>query len=372
MKLSFVILIKSSLEYWLFLFLFCIIFYMTNLDQPELIQALDKSDMAAYILALPSQIEESLAKTETLTLPPDWQRITNICFVGMGGSATAGDLMANLPALDLKIPLMVIRDFELPNWVDEKTLTVIVSHSGQTAETLAAFKYAAAKEAKIFVVAERGDLEQLAEKEKAVIFDYDTLAQPRAAVGFQLGAILGLLKKLALIDYEFEASLQVLKKLNKELNPQVLTENNLAKNLAYFCFDHLPVIVSSGILKTTAWRWKTQLNENAKNFAYVENLPECMHNSIEGLDFPKRFRDDLVYLILSNSFTVLELLDKQESLKNILQEKNIAYELIEAVGEDVLSQKLSMLLLGDWVSYYLALLNNVDPTPVETIEKAKR
>ncbi|HPA25565.1 MAG TPA: bifunctional phosphoglucose/phosphomannose isomerase [bacterium] len=345
---------------------------MTNLDQNELIQTLDKADMASYILALPSQIEESLLKIKQMTIPADWKKIDNICFVGMGGSATAGDLVANLPALDLKIPLTVVRDFQLPNWVNKNTLVVIVSHSGNTEETLAAFKYAAAKEAKMFVIAERGDLEQLAEKEKAVIFDYDTLAQPRAAMGFQLGAIFGLLKKINIISYTLEPSLQVLKKLNQELNPDVQTENNLAKNLAYFCFDHLPIIVASGILKTTAWRWKTQFNENAKTFAFTENLPECMHNSIEGLDYPARFRDDFVYLILANAFETPELLERQEKLKNILQEKNIAYELVEAVGEDVFSQKLSLLLLGDWLSYYLALLNNVDPTPVLTIEKAKK
>lgn len=345
---------------------------MTNLDQTESIKGLDKSDMAGYILALPEQIKESLEKMEKMTIPDDWAKVENIFFVGMGGSATAGSLLANLPESDRKIPMAVVRNYELPNWVDKNSLVIIVSHSGETAETISAFKYAAAKEAKIFLVAERGLLEKMGVSENAIVFDYDTKAPARAALGFQIGAIFNLLKKIKMIDYDIESALEVLKKLNQELNPNVLTEKNLAKGLAYFCFDHLPVIISSGILKSVAWRWKTQLNENSKSFAFTEYAPECLHNAVAGFDWPVCFRDDFVYLILTNSFDRPELQNKIEIFKNILEEKNIAYELIEAVGEDVMAQKLSLVILGDWVSYYLALLNGVDPTPVETIEKAKK
>ena len=344
---------------------------MTNLDQTELIKSLDKADMASYILALPAQIEEAVKKMEKIAVPDDWEKIENVCLVGMGGSATAGALLANLPELDRKVPMMVIRGYELPNWVNKNSLVIIASHSGQTEETISAFKYAAAKESKIFVIAERGLLEKMGECEGALVFDYDTIASPRAALGFQFGAIFSLLKKIKLIDYNTTPALAILKKLNQELNPKVLTEKNLAKNLAYFCFDHLPVIISSGILKSVAWRWKTQLNENAKSFAFTEILPECLHNAVAGFDWPVRFRNDFVYLILTNSFDSPESQNKTEVFRNILEEKNIAYELIEATGEDVLSQKLSLVILGDWASYYLALLNGVDPTPVETIEKAK-
>jgi len=344
---------------------------MTNLDQIDLIKGLDQSDMAGSILALPTQIEAALLQIEKISLPPDWGKVKNICFVGMGGSAIAGALMADLPALDKKIPLNVIRGYELPNWIDKNSLVIVASHSGKTAEAISVFKYAAVREAKIFVIAERGKLEKMGKMEEAIIFDYDTNAEPRAAIGFQLGAVFGLMKKMEFIAYEIDSALEILRKLNKELNPKVLTEKNLAKSLAYFCFDHLPVIVSSGILKSVAWRWKTQFNENAKNFSFTEVMPECLHNAIEGLDEPKRFRDDFVYLILSNSFDVQELQEKTEAFKNILENKNIAYELIEAAGEDVMSQKFSLVLLGDWVSYYLALLNGIDPTPVKTIEKMK-
>jgi len=131
------------------------------------------------------------------------------------------------------------------------------------------------------------------------------------------------------------------------------------------------VIVSSGILTSVGYRWKTQLNENAKSFAFVENLPEAMHNAIEGMDQPVRFRDDLIYLILTNEFDLPELMAQIEKFKNILIDKKINYELIAASGNDVFSQKLSTLFLGDWVSFYLAMLNNINPTPVETIAKAK-
>lgn len=344
---------------------------MTTLDNPELIKSLDKSNMAGFISELPKQISTSLKKVEKINFFPDWKQVKNICFCGMGGSALAAHLITNLPAQDRKVPMQVVCDYEVPAWVDKNSLVVLTSHSGQTQETISAFKYAADKESKIFIVAERGELEKLGEKEKAIVFDYDTEAPSRASLGYQFGAVFGLLNKLKVIDYKIQPVLELLKKINQELKPAGEVENNLAKKMAYCCLDRLPVIVASGILKSVAWRWKTQLNENAKHVAFTEFLPEAMHNAIQGFNFPHRFQGDLIALILQNSFDPPALVNQFDKLKDVLDEKKIGYEIIESTGKDIFSQKLSLLLLGDWVSFYLAMLNNIDPTPVETIEKVK-
>jgi len=346
--------------------------FMTTLDKPELIKALDKSNLAGFISELPVQISSSLKKIEKISLPPSWKQVKNICLCGMGGSALANHLITNLPLRDKRIPMKVVRDYSIPAWVNKESLVILTSHSGQTQETISAFKCAAEQEAKIFIIAERRELEKLGAKEAAIVFDYDTQAPPRASLGYQFGAVFGLLNKLKIINYEIHPALGLLKRLNKELVPEVETENNLAKNLSYCCFDRLPIIVASGILKSVAWRWKTQFNENAKKFTFVEFLPEAMHNAIQGFEFPARFADDLIYLILQNSFDPPELVSQFNKFKNILDEKKIRYEIIESAGESIFSQKLSLLLLGDWVSFYLAMLNNTDPTPVEVIEKVKK
>lgn len=345
---------------------------MNKLNQLEEIKKIDQSNMAQFILDLPSQIRDSLNKISQIEPPANWQEIQNVCLCGMGGSAVANHLVTNLPSTNQKIPFKVVRSYDLPAWVNENSLVILTSHSGATAETLAAFKDAATAEAKIFIVAERGQLEELGQAEAALVFDYDTSAPPRASLGYQFGAVFGFLQKLDLVTGDLSASLKLLEKLNSQLKPDIETEENFAKNLAFCCFDHLPVIVGSGILQSVAWRFKAQFNENANQLAFTEFLPEAMHNALQGLEQPSRFQDDLLYIILENSFDRQELVEQREKFKEILQQKNIRYEIVMANGEDIFSQKLSTLLIGDWTSYYLALLNKVDPTPVATITAAKK
>lgn len=344
---------------------------MTTLDKLEQIKSLDKSGMAGHILDLPKQIQESWQKARKIDFSNDWDDMQNICLCGMGGSAVANNLVSNLPQAEKKIPMSVIRGYEIPGWVNENSLVILTSHSGATQETISAFKYAADAEAKIFIVAERGQLEKLGTQENAIVFDYDTKAIPRASLGYQLGAVFGALEKLHILDYDLTYAIGLLEKMNHKLKPEIETKENFAKQLAFTAFDRLPIIIGSGILKSIVWRWKTQINENANQFAFTEFLPEAMHNAVQGLDLPVRFQDDLIYFILQNTFDKPELINQFDKFKSILQDKNIHYEIINAEGNDVFSQKLSTLIIGDWISYYLALLNNVDPTPVGTITALK-
>ncbi len=344
---------------------------MTTLDKIQQIKSLDKSEMAEYILEMPKQIKDSLEKIKKINFPKDWSKIKNICLCGMGGSAVANHLITNLPKSKRKIPMYVMRDYEIPAWVNKDTLIILTSHSGATKETISAFKYSAVAEAKIFIIAERGQLEKLGAKENAVVFDYNTKATPRASLGYQLGAVFGALKKLNILDCGLENAIKLLEKINKNLKPEIKTENNFAKQLAFCALDRLPIIVGSGILESVVWRWKTQINENANQFAFTEFLPEAMHNAVQGLDLPTRFQDDLIYFILQNTFDKPELINQFDKLKSVLQEKKIRYEIINTEGKDIFEQKLSTLIIGDWMSFYLAILNNVDPTPVETITTLK-
>lgn len=370
---------------------------MATLDDIKQIQKLDKSNMAGFILEMPKQIKESLEKVKKIDLPEDWKKVNKVCMVGMGGSAIANHLVANLPFSERRLPMYVVRNYTVPDWVDENTLVIITSHSGRTQETLSAFKSIIKKEpirknvknlpdsvgglTKIFIIAERGQLEELGKNAGAIIFDYDTQAPPRASLGYQLGAVFGLLNKLKIIDQKLKPAIELIEKINSDFEPNVKSDDpqsdptelrgNIAKNLAFCCLDRLPVIVGSGILQSVAWRWKTQMNENANQLAFTEFLPEAMHNAIQGQDFPKSTQESLIYVILKNSSDSQELVLQFKKFENVLEDKKIRYEIIESLGDDIFSQKLSTLILGDWVSYYLAMLNGVDPTPVETIERSK-
>jgi len=345
---------------------------MTTLDDKNQIQLLDESNMAKFILELPEQIEKSLQAFDKLEIPENWKKIKNICMCGMGGSAMAGWLLKNLPHAERKIPIQIIRNYDLPNWVDDQSLVICVSHSGDTQETLSAFDKAQKRTKNVLVVSTGGKLTKLAEKNKVLSFKYETPAEPRASLGYLLGAIFTLFKKLNLIESDLSQAVNFIKKTNSDFKPEIKCKENLAKNLAYCCLDRLPIVVSSGILTSVAWRWKTQINENANTLAFTEFLPEAMHNAVQGLDFPLNVQENLIYILLKNSFDSSELILQFKKLEKLLQQKNIRYETVEALGDDVWSQKLFSLILGDWVSFYLAMLNNVDPTPVKTIEILKK
>jgi glucose/mannose-6-phosphate isomerase len=345
---------------------------MNKLDDLEQIKIIDKDNMAKYISEMPSQIEQSFKKISGTKLPEKYSEIDGVCFCGIGGSASAADVYLNQNFENHKIPMALSRDGKLPGWAGKNTLVVLISHSGITKETEDAFKQAATKESKIIVICEKGEIEKWAKSEKAIVLDYDTKATPRASIGYQFGTIAGLNNVLNLgPKIDLSETIQTLKNLDKELCVENPTEKNMAKHIAFSILDHEPKIIGSGILNSVARRWKNQFNENSKSFAYFDSLPEAMHNSIEGILFPERTRDDSFFVLLRNSFDSIyesSLLDKWSSL---LEENNMAYELLEATGENIWTQKFSMIFLGDWASYYLAILNGIDPTPVPTITKYK-
>ena len=345
---------------------------MNKLDNIIHIQEIDKSNMLKYILNMPKNIQESLDKADKINLPEKYYKYKNICVVGMGGSGCAADILFNQKLNNLKRPLAIIREMELPGWVDKNSLVILISHSGETKEVLESFKDAATREAKIIVIAEHGKLEELGKLENAIVCDYNTIAPPRSSFGYQFGFLIAINNTLNIsLKINIQPALEKIKAINQELKPEVATENNIAKHLAFSCLDRQIIIFASGILKSVARRWKNQFNENSKTFAYFDVLPEAMHNSIQGTDFPVRAKDDNIYFLLKNDFDNPYISSRFDLITSIFDAKKIQYEIISAQGNDIWSQKLSLVLLGDWISYYLAILNNIDPTPVPIITETK-
>ena len=345
---------------------------MNKLDNIIHIQEIDKSNMLKYILNMPKNIQESLDKADKINLPEKYYKYKNICVVGMGGSGCAADILFNQKLNNLKRPLAIIREMELPGWVDKNSLVILISHSGETKEVLESFKDAASREAKIIIIAEQGRLEELGKLENAIVCDYNTIAPPRSSFGYQFGFLIAINNTLNIsLKINIQPALEKIKAINQELKPEVATENNIAKHLAFSCLDRQIIIFASGILKSVARRWKNQFNENSKTFAYFDVLPEAMHNSIQGTDFPVRAKDDNIYFLLKNDFDNPYISSRFDLITSIFDAKKIQYEIISAQGNDIWSQKLSLVLLGDWISYYLAILNNIDPTPVPIITETK-
>jgi len=347
---------------------------MNILDDLKQIKKLDKSKMADIIAEFPEKCLKAYEEAQKIVLPRDYQNIENIVICGMGGSGISGELVKNLLAKQLKKPVIINRDWELPGLAGKNSLIILVSYSGETRETLSCAKTAINRKAKIFIISQGGKLKKLGKEKNLPLFDFHYPVPPRAALAYFLMPILTVLEKLGLIDLKnlkINFSLKELRKFNQLFLPQTRVGKNIAKYLAYLIFDRLPVIIAPTELSGVARRWKTQMAENGKVFSFFEIEPEIFHNSVES-QFPCRLKDEFVFLIFE---TFKKENKRQKILKEfekMLEQKGICWEKIPGFGNDFLTQMLSLVLLGDWTSFYLAMLYQVDPTPVKQIEKIKK
>lgn len=344
------------------------------LDDIEKIKEIDKSHYYSYIAEIPAQCETAYRQMSEISIPENYKNPQNVIICGMGGSAIGADLARTFLSNDLKSPIIVHRDYELPAFINSNTLVICSSYSGETEEVLGSFYDGLAKKAKMFVIAGGGTLVELAKANNIPYYRFSYKSQPRATIGFVTMALLSLFEKIGIFNNSIDLgkTAQTLNRLISEISPEVPTEQNKAKLLAYKIYDKTLIVAGSGILSEAARRWKCQFNENAKAFAFFEILPELNHNMVEGIHFPKQTRDDAMYILLENSFDHQQNKKRFAILKELFNEYGVAYESVPAQGDTVLEQKLSSVIFGDYVSYYLAILNKIDPTPVETIQWAKK
>jgi len=347
---------------------------MTILDDLKQIRKIDKFKMADFIAELPEQCLAAYEQAQKISLPNDYQEIQNIIICGMGGSAIGGELAKDLTQNQIAVPIIINRDFNLPILVNEKSLVILISYSGNTQETISCFKQALKTKAKTFVITSGGELEKMAKKENCPIFKFKYLAPPRASLSYLFMPILVVFEKIGLVNlksWQIPESLKELQKINKNFKPETLTEKNKAKFLAYSVFDRLPIIIAPSHFSSLARRLKNQLAENGKNFAFTETWPEIFHNFIESR-LPLRMEDDIIYLFLDNPSQDKETTKSLIFFKNSLEEKKNYKETISPFGENYFTQFLSFILISDWLSFYLAILNQSDPTPVENINWLKK
>lgn len=347
-----------------------------NLDDRQALRRLDADDMLGRIRQLPNQCTVAWEQSRELALPPDYGSVGDVTIVGMGGSAIGGALLQGLVADECDIPISVVRDYTLPGFVQgPDSLVIASSYSGNTEETLSCFEQARTRNARTLAITTGGKLAKLARQAGAPVVQFQYESQPRAAIGFSLTLLLGVSHQLGLVrDYaeDVAESAQVMEAWQQELDVGVPQARNLAKQLAERIRDNLPVIYGAGFLAAVANRWKTQFNENAKHWAFFEVLPELNHNAVVGLGIPGVLRDGSIVLMLRSDRDPNRIQERWDVTGELLSREGVAVEEIHGRGESALAQMLSLIHVGDFVSFYVAMLNEVDPTPVESIAFLKQ
>lgn len=344
------------------------------LDDPNTLDRLDPGGMLGAIAALPEQCREAWEAAQSFEVPWD-EPPERIVVLGMGGSAIAGGYFRALLSLESSVPVFNVREYDLPSFVDERTLVIASSFSGETEETLSCFEQALATPARKVVITTGGRLLATARANGVPAFTFTYRGEARAAIGWGLMPLLGIAGKLGLmqgVERDVEEAVGVVAALRDECGAGVPESHNPAKQLALGLQERLPVIYASGPLIEVARRWKTQLNESAKTWAFYEEIPEAQHNAIVALGLPKATaRATAAVFLRSQTLEHPRARLRYDFSRRLFADAGIETREATARGESAPEQMLSLTLVGDYAAAYLALLYGVDPTRTVVIDELK-
>jgi len=349
---------------------------MSILDDPGRIGANDPSGMHKNIEGLPEQIEDADRIGRTTRLTVSGEGVTSVVILGMGGSAIGGEIVSSCLADRLAVPALVVRDYTLPGFVGRDTLALASSYSGNTEETLSAYRAATERGARVVCSTTGGELARLAGENDHDLFVIPPGLPPRAAIGYGVILPLLLLSRLGLAPdpgREVADAVRGIRSAIAALGPASPPGANPAKELALWLEGRIPVIYGAAPRTSViASRWCGQLSENAKLVAHRHELPEMNHNEIVGwsgalpLDGRARvvfLRDEEDHPRVSKRFGIT---------REAIARAGAGVRDVASSGDGRLARLFSLIVLGDLVSLYLAALAGVDPTPVASIDKLKK
>ncbi|MDD4179781.1 MAG: bifunctional phosphoglucose/phosphomannose isomerase [Candidatus Margulisbacteria bacterium] len=344
------------------------------LDNEVEFKKIDRSGMLAVVAQMPEMIAQAERFAAGVNLP----KINNcrqVIVAGMGGSAIAGDIAADIFYRQAAAPITTVRNYSLPGGVGQDSLFFAMSYSGNTEETLQAAKEAANKKAKVICITSGGKLKELAESQKYPLILIPTGLQPRAALPYLLTPLLLCLGKTGigpLLDGEINEAVTLLTKLRDEWGLARAARVNPAKQLAKKIVGRVPFIFgASGTTGSVAYRFKTQLNENSKMTAVANVFPELDHNEIVNISLLKKETNNFALLVLRDEADNERIKKRIEITKSLVSRQIGAIE-IAAQGRSQVAKLFSLILFADLVSVYLAVLQGIDPTPVEIITRLKK
>ena len=335
------------------------------------LKEIDKSNMYEVLLDFPNQIQKAIQIGESAAINKfDAKGADNIIICGMGGSAIGGDLLRSFTFYDCKIPVFVNRNYTLPAYANENSIVVISSYSGGTEETLSAYDEALKRGCRIFCVSSGGEVEKKAKENSNLIIKIPGGLQPRCAIGYSFFVIYIVLSRLGFFTYDRNEFENIINNITKKSHifSDFKSDNNNALNIAGYIYKKLPVIYSScDLLDVVNLRWRCQINENSKQLAYGNFYPEMNHNEIVGWEQNEHILNKIVVIYLQDIDDLVRIRLRMNITEEIFEEHADSLIVLDGEGDTKLERIFDLIYLGDWVSYHLAIMQNVDPTPVSVI-----
>lgn len=351
---------------------------MSKLDNAAEISRLDKRQVAASIEKLPDQIEQAWKEASQIEFPESYKKVKNVVIDGMGGSGLGPELITCVYKNELKVPITVMHDYNLPEFVNEDTLVVISSYSGTTEEPLNAGDQALSAGYKITGTTVGGKLGEFLEKNNlpGYVFkeENNPSGQPRLGLGYSVGGILGMFKSLGLLDVDHQEMERVLfctRELNSKLLPKNPVSENFAKELATKLQGNSVGIMAGEFLSGNAHIFANQLNETSKNLSFYFIIPELNHHLLEGFSKPENLGEQLKVILLESDLYSDKIKKRTQITRDIIEKQKVETITVKMEGDTPLVQVFEAILVSSWTTFYLGILNGFDPSEIPWVDYFK-
>jgi glucose/mannose-6-phosphate isomerase len=321
--------------------------------------------MDHLIRSFPDQLREALRIAESSSFHPHAQPIRQVLLIGLGGSAFGGEVVRNLVDECGRMPFLISREYDLPAWVGPETLVMVSSYSGNTEETLSAFKQALAKGCKLVCISSGGILIDTAREQGLDYVQLPPGSPPRAAAGYSLVQLANIMARFGALPDLKQDLLEGIELVS------AFADHDLARSIAAKLHGRIPVLYSSGRVESASIRWRQQIEENAKQIAFHHVVPEMNHNELVGWKLPADLLSRAAVVLLKSNLDHPRVAFRFGVNKEIIAKCTDCILEVEAKGFSRFAQLLYLIHLGDWVSFYLSEANQVDATPVEVIDFLK-
>lgn len=342
---------------------------MIDLNNLEEIKKLDPENVYGSTELMLDQCSQIWEELKTIQFPPDYANIQNIVFSGMGGSALGAQVTYHLFKSDLSVPFYINNDYNLPRFADENTLVILSSYSGTTEETLNSAREAISRKCKVIGITTGGELLRILEENNLPYIKINPknnpAGQPRLGTGYATFGAIAILSKIGVIKITNQ---DVTNAINFTRNSKDEIKQKAAE-LAKELQERIPVIFAADFLVGNAHVIRNQFNETAKTFSTYSPISELNHHLMEGLKNPKN--KNLTILFLKSNLYSDIIKKRVELTKEVVSKNGVPYLEYETVGDSKLTQALSTLSFGGYLTLYLGLLYGQDPSVIPWVDYFK-
>ena len=320
--------------------------------------------MKKLVENFPNQLAEALQIAQASKISAG-KNISNVLVTGLGGSGIGGTIGAELANKQSAVPVLVSKDYFIPSFVNENTLVIVSSYSGNTEETLNAMQLAIEKKAQIVCITSGGKVKELAEKHKFDLIVIPGGNPPRSCLGYSLVQLLHVLEAKGIFSFNYKKQIEEVISIIKTKQTEIQKQ---AKTLAEKFYKKIPVIYSLGSTEGVAIRFRQQINENSKMLCWHHVIPEMNHNELVGW---AEKNENMAVCILRTDFDYERNLRRLEINKTVISKYTSTVFEIHGQGSTPLVQALYLIHLTDWISCFIADLKGVDPVEVKIIDFLK-